>query len=531
MPDRRTGRLLKVIERFCFRFVVIAVLLAPLVVNGQTQRFNIITEDNDRPGFGDLVSNWYAALFLRAQQQEVNFYLSPEMQVNFSRLEPNFDSERNRQMIRGIQVFAHANDIPENDTQRMLRLNEFRDMLTPTIARENVCNLSFTARSDQLLRPGPVANRPNLGSSALAYKLLGQSALLGAKGIPLIGIETTDTGDGNWRLYTDQTSRKTDVIDVMAPTTEPLQPLRPFYFMRSTFSNKHLAITRGDNPITTPQALEPGYQFQGFAHESSGQYALARGREILREYLDNVGQLAGAWINSNFLVVITATPENFPITKPEKPIGKQYTTDVDGAPGVGQGHQPFREYQYQPNMTVRQYANAIPFRQVDAYIAASNLPILVTGTMSLSQAIQHVKPFYYETHGHQGGLGVSVARAFIGENENLWRMLIPVSWIARDLIAANDTTKQPNLVSRRLFLLNPDPTIFESNYEAVAYRIHHYRVSLEPSQLLDNLSRYCDLTRKNYLEMRQQCARLEGVPRQECAAKVLNQLKPEIDTL
>ena len=502
----------------------------PIDAIGQSQTFNILTEDNERPGFGDLVSNWYAALFLVSKSRQVNFYVSPAMHKNFGKLEPDFNSRLDRQMIRGIQVFAHANDDPDgNETLVSRRSKEMADLLRPDSADVNVCNLAFTARPSKILRDKAYTDRPDLGKSAFGFKVLNRAASIDSKVIPLLVFLPADQVVENERLLIDPLPNYKNPLDIMAPLNQ--ENIYPFYFMGSSFENRHLFITQGKSPITpNPPARDPNFDFQGFAHESPGENALEQGRDLLQKYIFNIIILANEWRDKRFLLVITPGPIHFPITHEEIPVVVEATTDT---PGVEQTSPPYREFVYgkYKNLTVRQYSNGIPFRQADAYIASSNLPLLMTGTMSLSQAIQHEKPFYYELHNHHGALGIALAKALINDNKDYWRILMPLNLRAEEYIQGNDRIKKPNFLSRRLFLLNPDKKKFEQSYQAVKARIENYRERSQKGLLLDNLDAYCHLARQNFIEIRHHCEDKEGKGRQQCIGERLSSLKPIIDNL
>lgn len=410
----------------------------------ETTRFNILTVDHPMIGFGDLVSNWVVARYLRETQPGavINFYVSPEFHARFRAIVPGFEPDEAIQELNHdnhgvIRVYSRTNPPWGADDDVRQAMNTQRETLTAGAAP--TCNLAFTVNQHDLItRGGPshmafspaeggAARHALLGASALSRQLLDDTKLRFGKGAvtPVRGPVATpflefnvlrDSGTGR--------IRQASVGHMWDAEGNFLWPIIEF---RSGFANRSLFLVGHEVPSSELRAAP---HYNGFGHAASQQ--------VVAEYVGNIVTLANTQPNLRFGLVVTSVQETPLGTGPAQ---GDWQANFQGPPNVvGQiqavmalqqnqdedGPTVFRETRLgqHRNVALFEFQRNLPYTVTNALVAGSNLPVLVTGTMGLSQALQHGKPFLYEVRNWHDTIAIDLGSYLAGDRARFYSVLI-----------------------------------------------------------------------------------------------------------
>ncbi|MDJ0712121.1 MAG: hypothetical protein QNJ14_17150 [Woeseiaceae bacterium] len=480
------------------------VLCCPVLAQ-QHQRYNVFTMDKQQQGFGDLMSNWHVARFLsRTTTDPISFYVSLPFHPKFRIVEPSFNPDLREQQIAGITVYSATNDEvadPQGASTAEAR-GEIQTMLAAT-TNERVCNLAFTAAQRDIMRQVPDYDHAEFGYTSLTYKILATATEV-EKPMALLGFDYM-SGWGPDRVKFDEKAADWMLYRREAPVT-----LRPTFWYIPNFRNRSLFITKRDD-VWDVGTLSLGTDYLGFAHADS--------LDAIRYYIGAIERMADANGGKTYAIVVTKGTESGRIAKNAGDILPASVSGEHQSVLAGNPATPvFREYTYgkHSNFSVREYTSGIPFDDVFRIIGGSNLPVLVTGTMSLSQALQLDKPFLYEVMAHHRFVGSSIGQDLVGKQAftsilipNNPNFKLPVDRSERHF---NQTDEQ----RRDLYLFGLgksgfDAATFNKNYAKLRTNINRYRkASNRPTgHLLDNIGRFCEAARATW----------EAIQRKKCATK------------
>ena len=514
----------------CLPITVICALLFVNSAFAKPDILNILTTDSPMPGFGDLVSNWYAALVLRGKYPEseldINFYVSRPFLEKFKTLVPEFKfvltesgQDADHQLIgvgfKHIQVYwdSFGQDKAQRNSviQKMLAINR---------PEAKVCNLAFTTNYSNIVGRGTSYFGRHLMEYALNLKKKNEHI---KNGTPFLGFDF---------LFHNSQSR---FIASGQPGLNPnLQEMRfPLYLFNGAVETGSLFISK-DHPEfrLAPYDLE-GHL--GFAYAHTSQFRM--------EYIAQVANIAREHKKETYFIVLGSSydvkdmdlPGGMSFTRVREE--KQYSHLVKkdhNSPGVAQGSRMDREFYKMekktnsklqkimnvvketfpkvvsffsplPNLYLVRYPDGVPFDVTQRVIRQANLPVLVSGTMSLSLAVQYDKPFLYEVMpfhrifskplhqrfvgpDHSGFDGMEIRRPF--ESEIL--RFVPKEMGDNFVAGVSEASDLFALDSRKQRLRS----------EKFTKDIHSYRTTLRGGQMLDHVLDYCDKARAHYAVFR-----------------------------
>lgn len=510
-------------------WLILALVSLPDVVKAQETRYNVYTVDRHMPSFGDIVSNWVAARHLAIREGvEVNVYVAPIHHEKFRTILPTFDTREEPYVTevapgRTISIYWDGR---------------------PVARAERTCNLAFTVdKVDHLSspvleqRPGGVGMQPPQVRSSRIYQTLRDTALRGQPSeyvSPFLAF-SVPRSSGMPRINLERTR------ELMLERPPPGDSWWPVVFFESTFLNKQLFVS-AKTPVQSVPA-GGGIHYLGVAYASSPA--------VIRDYIARIAQLAEVQPDRRFAVIV---PRNVEIgasgPAPEHP---WWPDAVD--------RETVQRVPVADNFAVFVFPDGLPYALSDRFFAAATLPVLVTGTMSLSQAIQHEKPFLYEVMPHLDWIATEIEEFFTG---NVPPASILVSGESRredsplherlgppDEAGITPAVRESRLAARRdrerfMFGVGEDGTVdwegFQFNYLILRAKTVQYRLSWRPDtperHMLDDLPRYCGearriLTRLNaaYARRGRQAlvpANTTGVPAQSGLARALSDFEARI---
>jgi hypothetical protein len=452
----------------------------------QEVRYNVYTVDRFMPSFGDIVSNYVAARHLaRTTGAEVNLYIAPLHARKFESVLPEFADRSVGPMRvdvgqgRGLNIYWNA----------------------PALAfGDRTCNLAFTIDTLESVWMPELEQQPNgegltppqlrqnwIFNSLEATALRGQPrdritpflifSILGRTNVPRVDLETSR------RLMMQSAPQRARGEIAHWPAV----------FFRSGLNNKLLFLS--ETPPPTQTLAGNGIHHLGLAYTGEA--------DLITEYINDVMALAVSKPKRRFAVVV---PRNYELTHvtvapPEVP------WYVDGLDANNS-----RRYQLAKDFAVFIVPDGLPYELTERYMAAAGLPVLVTGTMSLSSAIQHGKPFIYEVVRWHRLFGLALGNFFAGpeapsnvltSRSNLQATgnpLVLESLLGEETGEHAATRAEARRARQRfLFGINAegvaDWAVFEQNYLQFRARLAEYRGSTTPAEprrhLLDDLPRMC----------------------------------------
>ncbi|MEM9173308.1 MAG: hypothetical protein AAGA84_11460 [Pseudomonadota bacterium] len=466
-------------------------------------RYNIYTVDKFMPSFGDIVSNWVAARHLaREHNAEINLYIAPMHHRKFAQVLPEFGQNTTEPLRVSVGPSADINIYRDNANVKF---------------DDKTCNLAFTIDKPahvslaKLIQEDP-DNPPESGQlppprDNTIYKALQATrpaANQDGKITPFLLFSVPALGE---RDRVDLVTTGDLLINHQAPAIDGTLNLWPAIFFRSTLLQRLMFVS--DRPPDTAPVVLGGIHYLGLAYTKHAN--------LTTEYIRDVGLLAAAQPKQNFAVVVS---RKFDIAGDGNKAPDWYLSDIAI-------ENKFRRVRIAKNFVVFIADRGIPYDDTERLVVAANLPVLVTGTMSISQAIQHGKPFLYEVPGHLRFFAKELGD-FFGGVKTPGRVLTTNSdlsfggnanFILHKVTGPVDVSEQALAKSRRaarddrrryLFGIDPvsqtaDPKLFHDNFLHFRARLQQYLLAtgkkIPQRHLLDDLPRLCDESRKTLIEI------------------------------
>ena len=122
------------------------------------------------------------------------------------------------------------------------------------------------------------------------------------------------------------------------------------------------------------------------------------------------------------------------------------------------------------------------FDEVIPLIKSTNLPILTTGTLTVSLALQYGKPFIYEALRHQINFAKEINKILL--NKKLSGRSLYVLGSTKEEKWQEEMTDFPNWIFER------------ANNEYLKNAINYYRSKLAGGHLFDRIQDFCFITQK-----------------------------------
>lgn len=351
--------------------------------------FNIYTF-NGQVRFGDLASNWHVALYLRYRYPDarINFFLAhdfanstsewPDQPSRFEIMVPQFLADQPHQLIAAHNIHVYTGFDPGGKYPEKLesidRNSYYIDVAT---LGDEACNLAFTAKAE----------------SDFPHSL--PTDVLSVSDDPLL-IWDWPVRNQERRLIIGDTLgnmfRRTRFVN-------ELQRIPAFYLFYTNFFTRNLFTAR-DAGEMIPGTLQPIANYRGVAYARTTDYV--RGYiELVRERatLDPEHTYAVTTVHPSPLNLDSAIYELLPVTGTPAPGGPLPIPIPQNQlpPGTGEGGYP--NIWQAGNLTVYQYSGASHVDSV-RLTKGTNLPVLVSGSLSLAHALQYMKPFIYEPASH-----------------------------------------------------------------------------------------------------------------------------------
>lgn len=475
-------------------FYFIALLLLPGGVFAAPQTINIFTADANMPNFGDLVSNWYAARLLKNQHPDlnVNFYVSDAFYQRFQILEPLFayrSPTKKRVPIKGINVYW--NSFGEDKRAR----NTVIDEMLETGNNNLICNLEFTTNAELIL--GNELKDPF--SYYVSMRAL-QSRNKVKRGTPFLGF-----------LFLLQDTDKRFCMNEQGRLKTRKPPRFPLYMFTGALETGSLLVS----------ARRPEFGLSDYDLQGHLGFAYAHQPEFRSDYIQRIANIARVNPAQTYIIVLGGNyaMDAFPGMRFERLMPQDYihlhTVNADSL-GVMQGTQNIREF-YRPvnpawgpnqlnNLYVVRYPGGVPFDVTQQVIRDSDLPVLVSGTMSLSLAVQYDKPFIYEVRTHHRKFSRALHRRFVGLDNSGFDGSLVVAPYRSEILrfegfpypVFDDFLGVVEQARNVTDLFAPDSTIRRNRYRRYADNIRNYRISLPRGQMLDNVLDYCSRAREHF---------------------------------
>ena len=259
--------------------------------------YNFFVANNEMPGFGDLISNWYSAVATKNKDSSalVNFILTEPFAEKFKIVEKDFNSEMKIQTIKSIRVIYYP-----------LLKDEFEDFLSKELIRDEkyTCSLAFTINRNNLLNTkSPSAKmlgylaQNNIKSPFLYFELpvLSQLALL-------------RLNDNNYKLpklYGGPNYNENNYFyQVAFHKSGNKKPSPPLFAFLTTALNGNLFIGEKDPmPHIPVSSLKSEYDFLG--------YFYAYDERLKLKYLQGINKLAKNNPQKTFAVIAAkSVPKN-----------------------------------------------------------------------------------------------------------------------------------------------------------------------------------------------------------------------------
>ncbi|MEM7081533.1 MAG: hypothetical protein AAF465_02185 [Pseudomonadota bacterium] len=536
-------------------------------------RYNIYTTDTPRPGRGDLTSNWVVARHLRQTQPnaEVNLYISPVFHERFEGVEPAFTPSVNVQPIPFgsgvINVYSQTNPALSADSDTKRAMAEQRKRLHEGNVR--TCNLAFTvdvlehltrrtASSARADGEDYMAQREALGDRAFSARVLDDTKLNleRSQARPNQGPHAAPFLSFNVLRHRDTQRLRSNTHHIMLEGSGGA--LFPLFEVLSGFSNRMLFIQRGEP--NTPSIRIESASYIGFAHADS--------TKAIEDYIDNMERLANAQPDRNFVVFVTkhlANRKGRAVADGDWPIlFSQDDALVTKLVEIMRNADRFRDSRLGQarNLAVLEF-KGLPMDVTDAVIHGANLRVLITGTMSLSQALQYAKPIVYEARNWHDMIAYDMGRFLANGNSALFHRNIVITEGFRFLDNLNAQALQVVRwhyaygVSPRNDRLEADWDLYQANYQSEQMDLLRYRdevsfqvpgdthgqlknpaYDLPRGHLLDNVAAYCsdaadilDEFRRSYAQrgLCEKCFSTRA-KRREAAEKIMRKLSPVLES-
>ena len=506
--------------RYLFCTSVVALLLAePLAAERQ---YNIFLVDQNQLGMGDMISNWTVAQHLKAKhpKDKVVFYVSSAFHQKFSIIEPEFvipasslDKKVHEQMLYGIRLLTTKAGV-DPSLELSMELLEMFDAGAPS--DDKICNLAFTANRPDVFRKEN-SQLYHIGEVPQSMAMLQSTR---GRNVPFIVT----------KYMFDANLSRTDMTETIGALELTQSGFPTAFFLNSNMYNKNLYVSKKALPGDTGDLGVGSARYRSYVHADS--------IDAIEDYLTLVEAMANEVPNENFSVVLTKKYETF----------RHDTRSENPAPmmNLNGGNSDFPEKTnfvevvrgLHDNLFIRQY-DGIPFRDTLRLIRGSTLPIFVTGTMSLSSAMQYDKPFLYELMNHHGTVSGLMAYGVTQDPENYLTMLIPnrrkvngavrvakVHRINTDTLVTispavdlDDISPSHRLVEHFGFKLKDgvlafDQAHFDKQYLKQTARLKDYRThkgpwkksNLPKAHLIDDIPRMCKQAHKTSVHIRKTCA-------------------------
>jgi hypothetical protein len=449
------------------------------------------------PSFGDLVSNWYAARVLKARypQIRINFYVSHAFVDRFQVLEPVFehrDPHGTSIIINNIHVYW--NSFGNNEAAR----NQVIDQLIESNNDNQICNMAFTTSVINIM--GDTDNHP---FSFYLVQRASQSNNVIKRNAPFLGFLFL-------RDYTDKRFCRREQAGIT--TRQP--PRYPLYMFTGAVEAGSLLISE----------QHPDFNLPDYDLDAHLGFAYAHYRNFRMDYIQRIAQIARVNPAQAYVIVLGGSYDMNPIggTAFQRLNAQSYMhLFIINAndPGVVQAAQDNREFYrlsnnaWEPdqlnNLYIVRYPNGVPFDVTQRVIRDTDLPVLVSGTMSLSLALQYDKPFIYEVMTHHRKFSLALHNRFVGLNGSGFqdfRVIAPyLSEVLRfegfpypvfdDFLGVVEEEK--NVTE----LFDPDFETRRDRYHDFADEIRDYRLHLQRGQMLDNVLTYCDQAQAHYMAL------------------------------
>lgn len=376
------------------------------------------------------MSNWYTALVLAKMHPnlKINFYLSEPFREKFKKIEPRFDLRRMTkdmpQQIDYINVFSIAPKRFKSGNVQPVSEKAFEARIQKWIPQwldlegnhQHVCTLAFTTRLIDIIRNKQLDERFETRTRAAGYFVMqGMKTKLEnytrtksrAQIAPLITFRYFQSV-GPLRYFNTQNIANIEgAIDLFSTEKRPGLPV---YGLPASFVNGAMFLSKQKDILDIP-AYSVDVDYLG--------YAYAANPASVRRYLSLVKQFArDNPFAEKILVIIPSHHSLFNNQLSEAPMNIIPNATVltwDGRYNERRGLQytnpPYSNgivYQYSDqdlaHLYLLHFPSGISFKDVTALMKAANLPVLVTGTLSLSQALQYDRAVIYEALPHHSGL-------------------------------------------------------------------------------------------------------------------------------
>jgi hypothetical protein len=409
-------------------FLTALLLASANSVAAQTSVVNILTVDKKQAGFGDLVSNWYTALVLKKRNPNltINFYLSQPFRERFKKIEPTFEENRPTtempQDINGIWIYSIGADVypPLKDLppkKFKAREEAFENQIKTWVPKwldmddkketKHVCTLAFTAPLEEIIRDknnlGPQTTERAAGYFVLEAMRDKLKSFKGERGqstkiAPLLAF--------NYFLYVGHIRYPKNGEGSFSWFKESKHGGVPIYGLPASFLNGAMFLSK-QNDILGIQPYSANVDHLG--------YAYAHHPDSVKRYLTLVRQFARDHPDEKILVIVPSqkaevlfgNSDQFKKIRVSSKITWRRFNQRRGLQFTPISRSNHAFYQYKnpelKNLYLLHIPGGISFKDVAAIMKASNLPILVTGTLSLSQALQYDRAIIYEALPHHRG--------------------------------------------------------------------------------------------------------------------------------
>lgn len=504
------------------------------------RQYNIFLVDQEQLGMGDLISNWTVALYLKSQHPEdrVVFYVSSAFHDKFRIIEPKFEIPKNdsadaihEQTLHGVHlVTTKEGQDPDEDVNKQL-VERFRNKAPSS---DRVCNLAFTANRPDVFRTES-SEKHHRGAVPLTMAMFEATK---NQAIPFIVV----------KYMFDQALNRVDLIETAGAASMSNVGYPTAFFLNSNIYNKTLYVSKEPLKSVRGDLGVWGADYRSYVHADS--------IEAIGEYLELVEAMADELPKRKFSVVLTKMFDEFVKEKPSKSPAPM--ANLNGGNSSFTERKDFVEFVRgrHENLFIRQY-DGIPFRDTLRLIRGSNLPIFVTGTMSLSSAMQYDKPFLYEVMDHHGRVSGLMAFGVTQDADHYLNMLIPNRKLkdGEQLTAkvfaintANKTILSPPSSLEDIATVDRlsqffgfdvddgdvlfDEERFEDQYLRQTARLKQYRLhngpwghaDLPKAHLIDDIPRLCKKAREIGVTIRDKClSTSNATEKKQCVVKGLTE--------
>jgi hypothetical protein len=309
--------------------------------------YNVFTPSDEYGGFGDLVTNfWMARMLSRTSDKSVRFYYDPSFEDKISKLIPDYN--KNNADDREIIFMPNTKFIsPKGKDSCNLLFSHVPNNKSKSINTELENIINYSLRNNKMIlfsEYNPRQTMKRTGHLLNKYMITGTPYYF-YTGINYTGLYVT-SNDSDGKQLT-KSSKIKDLKEISRVLSSPILAGIPF--------------------ATSSPLLGIGYS----AHSGTVEDYLYMLIKYIRK---NHPTSEKKWI---FI--------KRPNTKIEQILFDKMIYAI--------------EFKY-PDIILKPFTS-MPFEVMDFLFKMATLPVLVTGDMSLTQAIQYEKPFIYETLQHK----------------------------------------------------------------------------------------------------------------------------------